>query len=140
MANNTLPLWTNAASVLQQSLTPGIQYIDPRSGIYLDVDNTWYLNNGTPINTYDPNTGAYQEQDGTWYTFQGVPLMNYNTTNGSYQEDDGTWYNSNGSVMNPQPTNVPTSPNILSNILSGNNILYIGGAALLLILLTSKSK
>ena len=140
MANNTLPLWTNAASVLQQGLTPGIQLIDPRSGIYLDVDNTWYLNNGTPINTYDPNTGAYQEQDGTWYTFQGVPLMNYNTTNGSYQEDDGTWYNSNGSVMNPQPTNVPTSPNILSNILSGNNILYIGGAALLLILLTSKSK
>lgn len=83
---------------------PSIVYQDPNSGIYQDVDGTFYLKNGTPINDYDMNTGAYQEDDGTWYTFQGTPLMNYDKNTGSYQEEDGTWYDRSG---NPVTKNSP---------------------------------
>ena len=78
---------------------PNIKWQDPATGIYQDIDGTYYLNNGTPIEDFDLRTGAYMESDGTWYTFQGVPLMNYNKDTGAYQEDDGTWYESNGSEV-----------------------------------------
>lgn len=76
-----------------------IKWQDPTTGIYQDIDNTYYLNNGTPIDDFDLRTGAYMESDGTWYTFQGVPLMDYNKDTGAYQEDDGTWYESNGTEV-----------------------------------------
>ena len=76
-----------------------IIFQDPTTGIYQDVDKTFYLSDGTPINDFDPRTGAYQESDGTWYTFQGVALMNFDKNTGSYQEDDGTWYDSTGNEI-----------------------------------------
>jgi hypothetical protein len=78
---------------------PNIIYQDPVTGIYQDVDKTYYLKDGTPINDYDPKTGAYQEDDGTWYTYQGVPLKNYDKKTNSYQEMDGTWYDSTGNEI-----------------------------------------
>lgn len=95
-----------------------IKYQDPNTGIYQDVDGTWYLNDGTPINDFDPKTGAYQEDDGTWYTFQGTPLMNYDKNTSSYQEQDGTWYDMQGNevLMNTNLYNLLKSYNYdLSN-------------------------
>ena len=78
---------------------PNIIFQDSVTGIYQDVDRSFYLNDGTPINDFDPNTGAYQESDGTWYTFQGVPLINFDKNTGCYQENDGTWYDSTGNEV-----------------------------------------
>jgi hypothetical protein len=81
---------------LQPSNNPAIVYQDDQTGIYKDIDGTWYLKNGTPIDDWDPNTGAYQE-GGNWYTFQGVELMSYDKKTGIYQEaGDPTYYTKEG--------------------------------------------
>lgn len=121
---------------LVPSNTPGIALIDDITGIYKDVDGTWYLNNGTPLLTYDPNTGAYQEQNGNWYTYQGLELLSYNINTGDYQEKSGLWYNKEG-VQIPATTTTATPVKASLN----NNTLLIGGGALfLIILLTSKKR
>lgn len=78
---------------------PNIIFQDQVTGIYQDVDKTFYLNDGTPIDDFDPRTGAYQESDGTWYTFQGVALMNFDKNTGCYQENDGVWYDATGNEL-----------------------------------------
>jgi len=123
------------------SSNPQIAYIDNITGIYQDMDGTWYLNNGTPLSTYDPNTGAYQEQDGTWYTFQGVALKSYDINTGNYQENDGTWYNKSGTpIATPGSTSSILNSPTTGSILSGKNILLIGAAIVLIYILTKKKK
>ena len=110
------------------SNNPKILYIDSITGIYKDIDGTWYLNNGTPIDDYDPNTGAYQE-GGNWYTFQGVELLTYDKATGNYQEPDGVWYDKNGTdlstkVVDPKKALTKTKPN--------STLLIVAGVALVI--------
>lgn len=88
-----------SGSFVNATGNPSIVYQDPVSGIYRDIDGTWYLKNGTPLNDFDQNTGAYQEEDGTWYTFQGLALKSYDKNTGAYQEEDGTWYDAAGNEI-----------------------------------------
>ena len=122
-----------------------IVYIDPVTGVYKDLDNTYYLNDGTPINDYDPNTGAYQEQEGgPWYTFQGVELLAYDKTTGNYQDaTDGTWYTFAGvpidsNTKQPAPGAVPVPAKVLTKQSVDNqtpNIVIAGTVVLLFVVL-----
>jgi len=120
---------------LVTSSNPNIRLIDDQSGIYQDIDGSWYLNNGTPLTTYDSTTGAYQEQDGTWYTFQGVALKNYDINTGNYQENDGQWYNKSGNAIT-----VTNAPKKTTSFFTGKNVLYLGAAVILIYLYITKKK
>ena len=100
---------------------PSIVYQDPVSGIYKDIDGTYYLRDGTPLNDYDMNTGAYQEEDGTWYTVEGVALISYDKNTGSYQEPDGTWYDNGGNPIAKNSSAWSALQNIASAII-GNKM------------------
>ena len=126
------------------SPSPSIQWQDSLTGVYMDIDNTLYLNNGTPIDDYDQNTGAYQE-GGSWYTFQGVELKSYDKNTGNYVEIDGTPYDRNGKDLSTGSINpakaLTKTTSVLSSVLSGSNKYYfIGGALFLLFYFLNKKR
>jgi hypothetical protein len=118
--------------------SPVIQWQDSLTGVYMDIDGTLYLNNGTPIDDYDQNTGAYYE-GGSWYTFQGVPLSQYDKTTGNYQEQDGTWYTKDGKAIATGVTNPAKAlTKTAAGVSSSTWIYLIVGAAALLFILSKK--
>lgn len=88
---------------IDQTITPADQtqiiYTDPSTGVYQEQDGTFYLNDGTALNSYDPTTGVYQETDGTYYLQDGTPLDSYDPVHGVYQETDGTYYTLDGTAL-----------------------------------------
>ena len=123
--------------------TPFIQWQDSLTGVYMDIDNTLYLNNGTPIDDYDQNTGAYQE-GGSWYTFQGIELKSYDKATGNYVELDGTQYDRNGKDLSTGSTNpakaLTKDSNILNSLFSGSTKYYLIGGALILLFILNKKR
>ena len=116
-----------------------IVYIDPVTGVYKDLDGTYYLNSGVPINDYDPNTGAYQEYEtGPWYTFQGVELLAYDKVTGNYQDStDQSWYTFAGVPINentkqPAPGATPVPAKAITKPVSNQTpTIVIAGAVML---------